>query len=134
MLRNLLLGSIITVSLFFVERELVAWAWPAPYKGQPLHTQDGVLVAFGNGMKAGGLTIRTASGTTQDYSTLSTTFQHRHVACFTMPQPEHNIKCAAWPSQIVPNKTVVRVTYFIGDTGYPGPGGPGRIAKDVSAK
>jgi hypothetical protein len=130
-LRKRIGAGIATSLLLICSATLVASAWPAPYHGQPLHTEDGVLVDFGNGMKAGALMIRTVSGATQQYSTLSTTFQHRHVACFTMPTATLN--CPDWPSQIVPKVTVVRVTYWIGETGYPGPGGPGRIAKDVSA-
>jgi hypothetical protein len=111
----------------------VAAAWPLPYHAQVLHTQDGVLIDFGDGNKAGGLSIRTKSGTMQDYATRpDSTFQHRTMTCFAIPTK--TVMCNDWPRQIVPKKTVVRVTYWNGDNG-PGPGipGPVRIVKDVSA-
>ncbi len=114
-----------------------ASAWPKPYAGEPKHTQDGVLVNFGNGNRAGGLTIRVANGKSQDYATSigpdGTKWQHRLISCMWMPDPKNSSSaCAEWPKQIVPGKTIVRVTYWVGTNNGPGIPGNERVATDVS--
>ncbi len=126
------------VAALVVASTAASSAWPKPYAGQAMHMQDGVLVSFANGNRAGGLTVRTADGKTQDYATtLRMTWLHRTMSCYQMPEPnEPATACASWPKSIVPGKTIVRITYWDAvHTAADGPGvsGPERIVKDVSA-
>jgi hypothetical protein len=128
-----LLASAVLGAVLFSAGNHAANAWPSQYAGEPLHVQSVVLVDFRNGNHAGDLSVRSASGKTQDYATTpKTTWQGRQISCFAMPAPRTQ-PCQDWPHQIVPFKTHVNVTYCNGDNG-PGPGipGPVRIAKDVS--
>ena len=110
-----------------------AFAWPDPYNGQALKTVVRKLVSFGNGNKAGGLSIKTSDGSERLFSTsLGMTWNKHRISCSSMPSSRDRSSCADWPKSIVPNKTTVQVTYFVG-TDH-GPGAPtAGIAKDVSA-
>ena len=108
-----------------------ASAWPK-YAGQVLHKQSGVLTAFTNGNKAGGLAIRLKDGTTRDFATFhGTTWNRRKINCYMLPS--RVTPCADWPKSILAMKTIVVVTYWDDVLREP-PGIPGpiRVATDIS--
>ena len=132
MKRSSFIGTVVVGALLTVT-STAAFAWPK-YNGQLLKTQVGVLTAYGNGNRAGGLSIRLTDGTTRDFTTtLGTTWNHRRISCSMVPTKQ--TPCADWPQSIVPRRTSVVVTYW-SDVHRDGPGIPGPIlvAKDVSAR